>query len=101
MEKKQFNVVNSPTQPDVPIVPLLVEYKNPAGDEYPVIACNNVKLAEYDWKTDQRISRCTNDQILSVMKTVKDCGYNVNFWRSCNYPAIDILKDYYGIADKL
>lgn len=74
-------------------------YTNPANNEYPVIAYNNVQLINYeDWISKKQASPQDMEDFL---KTVIDCGFNVNLWVSGPSEEYGLLNNYFAKAAEL
>lgn len=48
------------------------KYVNPAGNKYPVIACNNYLFPDGDKTTEAEID--------DVLESIKSCGFNASIW---------------------
>lgn len=83
----------SKDQPPTVIVPNVVPYRNPAGEEYPIIAYNNYVLPNGN--------NASVAEVQELLQSVRDCGFNVNLW-ACSAPENqNVLKKNFQIAESL
>ena len=89
---KNSGYVSKDQSPTV-IVPNVVPYRNPAGEEYPIIAYNNYVLPNGN--------NASVAEVQELLQSVKDCGFNVNLW-ACSAPENqNVLKKNFQIAESL
>lgn len=71
------------------------KYVNPAGDEYPVLACNCFLFPDG--------LSTTKEEIEDQLQTIKSCGFNATTWisRGLSQPWWSQITTYYNVAASL
>lgn len=70
-----------------------VPYINPANNEYPIIAYNNVVFSKGN--------KTNINEVRTLLQTIKDCGYNVNLWACAPSEYEDLLNKNFQVAEEL